>query len=399
MKIIPYGKQSITQSDIDSVIESLQSDYLTQGPKVKEFEDKFAEYVDCNYSVAVSNGTAALHLSVLAMDIQHDEYVICSPLTFAASVNCVLYAGGKVLFADINRENYLIDAESIHSVINANTDKKIVGIIPVDFAGSVCNLEEIKKLADKHQLWIIEDACHSPGGHFSTLEGKKSNSGSGDFADLAVFSFHPVKHIATGEGGMITTNNEKLYSKLLKLRTHGITKNSDDFMNHVALANGNSISIDYPGWYMEQQELGYNYRIPDILCALGISQLNKAESGLQRRRQIADLYTKAFFNNPKIERISGNIEGHAYHLYIIEVENRRNLYDQLRLKGIYAQIHYFPVHLMPYYQKMGFLENTLPKVEDYYKKCISIPIYPSLTDIEVSFIIASIQEIVSNEVK
>lgn len=392
MKIIPYGKQEITQTDIDVVIDALKSDYLTQGPRIVQFEQDFANYIGAKYAIAVSNGTAALHLSVLALGIEPDEYVICTPLTFAASVNCVEYCSGNVLFADINPDTLLMDIESVKRVINQNSDKKISGIIPVDFAGRVPQLGEFKKLADKHNLWIIEDACHAPGGYFIDDSGQSQKAGNGKFANASVFSFHPVKHIATGEGGMITTNDKVLYDKIMELRTHGITKNSSEFINSVDFANGNSQMKDYPLWYMEMQNLGYNYRLTDFQAALGSSQLKRADENLVKRKAIAHLYDKELQGIDGVISNSGFIEGHAYHLFVLEVKYRRELYDFLRTNNIFAQIHYIPVHLMPYYKQKGWNEGDLPEVEKYYSRCISIPMYPTLTKEDQLFVIEKIKE-------
>jgi UDP-4-amino-4,6-dideoxy-N-acetyl-beta-L-altrosamine transaminase len=392
MKAIPYGRQEITEEDIRAVIEALQSEFLTQGPRILKFEQEFAEYVGANFAIAVSNGTAALHLSVLALGIKEDEYVICSPLTFAASVNCVKYCGGNILFADIDPTTYLMDIESVKQVIEKNKDKKIIGIIPVDFAGRVTQLDEFKKLANQHGLWILEDSCHSPGGFFIDSEKKEQKAGNGQFADLSIFSFHPVKHIATGEGGMITTNNENLYKKLLELRTHGITRNTELFENSIDFANGNSTEkqTDYPLWYMEMQSLGYNYRITDFQAALGSSQLLRADKNLERRRQIALRYSKELSDCKGVIHSSGIIEGHAYHLYVLEVVDRRGLYDFLRSEQIFAQIHYIPVHLMPFYKHQGWKEGDFPNAETYYSRCVSIPMFPSMSDDEQSFVIEKI---------
>lgn len=396
-KIIPYGRQEITPDDIQAVIETLQSDFLTQGPKIQEFEEAFARYVDAKYAVAVSNGTAALHLAVMALGIQEDEYVICTPITFAASINCVKYCGGQILFADIDPETYLMDLESVKTVIKNNRDKKIRGIIPVDFAGRVPQLDEFRKLADEYNLWIIEDACHAPGGFFIDQNGKNQLAGNGNFADLSVFSFHPVKHIATGEGGMISTNSKELYDQLLILRTHGITRNTNLFENSVEFAVGNSTSTgEYPLWYMEMKDLGYNYRITDFQAALGISQLSRAVSNLEKRRAIAKKYTGVFDKDPAIFHHSGFIEGHAYHLFVLEVRDRKGLYDFLRTKGIFAQIHYIPVHLMPYYKKQGWKEGDCPNAENYYSRCISIPMFPSMKEDEIEQVILNIKAYYTN---
>ncbi|MBP6090273.1 MAG: UDP-4-amino-4,6-dideoxy-N-acetyl-beta-L-altrosamine transaminase [Crocinitomicaceae bacterium] len=392
MKAIPYGRQEITESDIIAVTEALQADFLTQGPRILKFEQEFANYVDAKYAVAVSNGTAALHLSVLALGIKSDEFVICSPITFAASVNCVKYCGGNILFADIDPLTYLMDIDSVKNVIENNRDKKIRGIIPVDFAGRVPQLDEFRELANEHNLWIIEDACHAPGGFFIDATNKSQLAGNGKFADTSVFSFHPVKHIATGEGGMITTNDENVYHQLLELRTHGITRDQSKFENSLAFANGNSLSkpSDYPMWYMEMQTLGYNYRITDFQAALGSSQLTRSATNLERRNQIAQRYTDELADCKGIIHSSGTVTGHAYHLYILEVEDRRGLYDYLRLEQIFAQIHYIPVHLMPFYKNQGWKEGDLPNAETYYSRCISIPMFPSMSDEEQSIVINKI---------
>ena len=386
-KVIPYGRQNITQEDIDIVVEALKSDYLTQGPKILEFENAFAKYVGSKYAVAVANGTAALHLCTLALDVKKGQKVITTPITFAASANCVRYCDGEVVFADIDPETYLLDFDSVKSILEASPMGTYQGIIPVDFAGRAVDLEKFRKLADEYNLWIIEDSCHAPGGCFIDEKGNEQNCGNGNFADLAIFSFHPVKHIASGEGGMITTNNEELYQKLLMLRTHGIVKSNELYTNSIEFAGGKDI---YPLWYMEMQELGFNYRLTDFQAALGLSQLKRADEGLQRRREIAQTYYEAFKNKSFIKGQSGVVEGHAYHLYIIEVENRLELYNYLRTKNIFAQIHYIPCHLMPYYREFGWKEGDMPKAEKYYKHCISLPMYPTLTEQEQQFVIENI---------
>ena len=262
------------------------------------------------------------------------------------------------------------------------------GIIPVDFAGRAVNLEEYRKLADEYNLWIIEDACHAPGGYFSDSNNYVQKCGNGNFADLAIFSFHPVKHIACGEGGMITTNNETLYKKLLALRSHGITKNDLEYTNSVEFACGQeSENEQYPGWYMEMQILGFNYRITDFQAALGSSQLQRADEGIEKRRKIAFNYDSIFNNSQFIKGQSGVVDGHAYHLYVIEVENRLGLYNFLRENKVYAQIHYIPCHLMPYYKQFGWKEGDMPFAENYYKKCISLPMFPSLSFEEQNLVI------------
>ena len=386
-KAIPYGRQNITEEDIHVVIETLKSDYLTQGPKILEFENAFANYIGCKFAVAVANGTAALHLCTLALDVKKGQKVITTPITFAASANCVRYCDGEVVFADIDPHTYLIDYDSVVKLLEASPLGTYQGIIPVDFAGRAVDLEKFRKLANKYNLWIIEDSCHSPGGFFTDSKAQKQNCGNGNFADLAIFSFHPVKHIACGEGGMVTTNDENLYKKLLALRTHGIVKSEDLFTNSIEFAGGDT---KYPGWYMEMQTLGFNYRLTDFQAALGLSQLNRAESGLERRRAIAENYQNAFEGKSFLRGQSKSIEGHAYHLYIIEVDDRLGLYNFLRTKNIFAQIHYIPCHLMPYYRELGWKEGDMPDSENYYKHCISLPMYPTLTEEEQNFVIDTV---------
>ena len=396
MDAIPYGRQHITDEDIQAVVETLKSDYLTQGPRIAEFEEAFAAYVGSKYAIAISNGTAALHLCTMALNVEEGDKVITPPITFAASANCVRYCGGEVVFADIDPDTYLLDIKKVKELLEASPKGTYKGIIPVDFAGRVVDLEEFRELADEYDLWIIEDACHAPGGYFTDSGGKKQKCGNGNFADLAIFSFHPVKHIASGEGGMITTNNEELYQKLLKLRTHGITKNESEYKNSIEFAIGSTQNLklktqNYPNWYIEMQELGYNYRITDFQCALGKSQLERADEGLERRRKIASAYFEAFEGKTFIKGESGVVDGHAYHLYVIEVNNRLGLYNYLHENNIYAQIHYIPCHLMPYYRQFGWKEGDMPNAENYYKHCISLPMYPTLTDEQQAFVIDKVK--------
>ena len=396
MKIrsIPYGKQYISKKDIKAVVETLQSDFLTQGPKIAEFENAFAKYVGAKFAVAVANGTGALHLSTLALNVQPGEKVITTPITFAASANCVKYCGGDVVFADIDAENYLLDINAVKKLLAVSPKKTYSGIIVVDFAGLVANVEELKKVAVEYGLWIIEDACHAVGGYFTDAASNKQLCGNGNFADLTVFSFHPVKHVTTGEGGMITTNNEKLYKKLLELRSHGITRNPAAFVNDKTWAAGNASenTTSYPGWYMEMQELGFNYRLTDFQAALGISQLSNADKGLQRRKEIAKKYAKAFAKKKWLNGQSGSVEGHGYHLYIIEVNDRLGLYNYLRSKNIFAQVHYIPTHLMPYYKQQGYKEGDYPNAEKYYSRCLSLPMYATLRNDEQKYVINTINE-------
>lgn len=396
---IPYGRQNITDEDIQVVIKTLKSDYLTQGPKIAEFEEAFSTYVGSKYAVAVSNGTAALHLCAMALNVQEGDKIITTPITFAASANCVRYCGGEVVFADIDPQTYLLDLNKVKELLEVSPKGTYKGIIPVDFAGRAVNLEEFRQLAEEYDLWIIEDSCHAPGGYFIDSKKQKQLCGNGNFADLAIFSFHPVKHIASGEGGMITTNDKELYEKLLQLRTHGIVKDESKYKNTIEFAIGldesritNHESQNFPGWYMEMQELGYNYRLTDFQAALGSSQLKRADDGIIKRREIAGRYFEAFKGNDFIKGQSGVIDGHAYHLYVLEVENRLGLYNYLRENNIYAQIHYIPCHLMPYYRDLGWKEGDFPNAESYYRHCISLPMYPTLKEEEQEFVIGKIKE-------
>jgi UDP-4-amino-4,6-dideoxy-N-acetyl-beta-L-altrosamine transaminase len=397
--IIPYGKQNITDEDIQAVTAVLKSDYLTQGPKIKEFEDAFAAYIGAKYAVAVANGTAALHLCTLALNVNNGQKVITTPITFAASANCVRYCGGEVVFSDIDKDTYLLDIEKVRQLLENSPAGTYSGIIPVDFGGAAVNLEEFKKLATEHNLWIIEDACHAPGGFFTDSKGVKQNCGNGQFADLAIFSFHPVKHIAAGEGGMITTNDKGLYDRLMMLRTHGITKDAGAFKNSPTMAAGQQVNDGtYPGWYMEMQELGYNYRITDFQAALGLSQLNRANEGLSKRKLIAKKYDEAFKNinevYAQLNELQDTESGHAYHLYIIKIKNRLGLYNHLKKHNIFAQVHYIPTHLMPYYKQFGWKNGDMPIAEEYYTQCLSLPMYPTLTNQEQDFVISTITDFI-----
>ncbi|MBK6445842.1 MAG: UDP-4-amino-4,6-dideoxy-N-acetyl-beta-L-altrosamine transaminase [Bacteroidetes bacterium] len=392
MNPIPYGKQTITEDDIKAVVETLKSDFLTQGPHIAEFEKAFASYIGSKYAVAVANGTAALHLSAMALNMKPGQKVITTPITFVASANCIRYCGGEVVFADIDPSTYLIDIVSIERLLRASPKGTYAGIIPVDFSGRAVDLEKLKSLASEFNLWILEDACHAPGGFFIDSKGQKQLCGNGRFAELAIFSFHPVKHIACGEGGMITTNDPVLYEKLLVLRTHGITRNTELFQNDAQWASGNTKEsvINFPAWYMEMQELGFNYRLTDFQAALGSSQLKRAEQGLARRKEIARKYSAAFKSKPWVLGHSGFVEGHAYHLYILETENRLELYNFLRSKNIFPQIHYIPAHLMPYYKMRGYKEGEFTNSEQYYSRCLSLPMYPGLTDEQQDYVIENI---------
>ena len=371
MKIIPYGRQWVDASDIREVIKVLKSDWLTQGPKIKEFEDALCKYTGAKYAVAVSSGTAALHISCLAANIKRGDEVITSPITFVASANSILYCGGKPVFADIQKDTANIDPEEIKKKINPNTK----AIIPVHFAGHPCDLEEIKKIAEKHNLLIIEDAAHALGAEY-----KKSKIGSCKYSDMTIFSFHPVKHITTGEGGAVLTNQKDLYQRLLLFRNHGITKDKKKMAK-----------FDGP-WYYEMQKLGFNYRITDLQCALGINQLKKLEKYIERRRELVSIYNKELFKIDKIilpvEKPYVKSSWHIYYIRLKDASKRRLIFEELQKSNIGVQVHYIPVYLQPYYQKnFGHKVGDYPKAEDYYQSTITLPLYPKMMNSEIQYII------------
>ena len=376
---IPYGHQWIDEEDIRAVIKVLKSDWITQGPKIKEFEDKFASFCGAKYAVAVSNGTAALHIASLACGIKKGDEVITSPITFVASANCILYCGGKPVFADVQPDTINIDPEEIENKIT----KKTKAIIPVDFAGYPCDLKEIFKIAKRNNLTIIEDASHALG-----AEHRGTKVGSCKYSDMTVFSFHPVKIITTGEGGMVTTNNQEYYEKLLLFRNHGITKDSFKF------SSGRAHSADEK-WYYEMQELGYNYKLTDFQCALGISQLKKLNKFIKRRREIVQIYNKAFENIEEIVTPTEKPEvKSAWHLYVIRIKklNRRKIFESLRKENIGVQVHYIPVYYQPYYQKLGYKKGLCPMAEEYYQEAISLPLFPKMTNREINRVIRVVKK-------
>jgi UDP-4-amino-4,6-dideoxy-N-acetyl-beta-L-altrosamine transaminase len=370
---IPYGRQTIDRADIKAVSNALSSDFLTTGPKVKEFEDKFAHFVGVKYAISVSNGTAALHLACLAANLEKGQELITSPITFAASANCALYCGAKPVFVDV-KENGLIDEKLIEKKITLKT--KI--IIPVHLGGLPCEMKKIHSIAKRHKLIVIEDACHALGSKYF-----ETKIGDCKYSDMAIFSFHPVKHITTGEGGMITTNSKDLYQKLILLRTHGIIKDHDNFLNK-----------DEGPWFYEMQELGFNYRLTDFQCALGISQLNKLSKFIDKRIKLAETYDKAFINMNEVESIKTPKKViNSHHLYIVKVKNKKirlNLFNLLEKNGIFCQVHYIPVYWHPYYQKLGYKIGLCPRAEEFYKRIISLPIFPMLMKKEQKFIIVLI---------
>ena len=376
-KFIPYGRQSISEEDIQAVVEVLRSDWLTQGPAVEAFEQAVADYCGAKYAVAVANGTAALHLASLAAGFDAADEVITSPITFVASANCIVYAGSTPVFADIDARTYCIDPEQIEAKLSGRTK----GIIPVHFTGQPCDMAAIHRIAKDSHLVVIEDAAHAIGASYE-VDGQTYKVGSCAHSDMTIFSFHPVKHMTTGEGGMITTNNPELYEKLCQLRTHGITKDP-----------GKLTRNDGP-WYYEQQELGFNYRITDMQCALGLSQIKRLDSFVARRRQIAEIYSKAFSCCGELivpeQAIAANSSWHLYMLSLRSLD-RRIVFETLRERGLGVNVHYIPVHLQPYYQdNFTFKAGDFPVSEAYYQRAVTLPLFPAMTDDDIQYVIDAV---------
>lgn len=375
---IPYGQQWIEEDDIEAVIEVLKSDYLTTGPKVKEFEDRLAEYTGAKYAVALSNGTAALHAACFAAGIKPGDEVITTPITFAASSNAVIYCGGTPIFADVDYCTYNISPDSIKECITERTK----AIIPVHFTGQPCNMENILKIADEHNLTVIEDGAHAIGAKY---KGKKI----GSLGDMTTFSFHPVKNITTGEGGAVTTDNKKIYEKLIMFRAHGITRDSKVMIS------------DEGTWYYEQQFLGYNYRMTDIQAALGTNQLQKLDKFLDKRVEYVKLYNEAFENIKEVTRPYQlkNVQS-AWHLYILKLElerlkvGRKKIFEELRRRNIGVNVHYIPVYYHPYYQKLGYTKGLCPNAEKLYERIITLPLFPKMDKKDIEYVIKSVKEVV-----
>ena len=391
-RFLPYSRQFIDEEDIRVVSNVLKENLITQGPKIASFEKSFAKYVGSKFAVACATGTAALHLSCQALKLGQGNNLLTSPITFIASANCAQFVGADTHFADIDSKSYCISPTSLEKELKK---KKIDIVVVVHMSGHSANLEEIYKLKKKYDFKIIEDACHALGGFY-----KKHRIGSCYYSDISTFSFHPVKSITSGEGGMITTNNKKIYESLLKFRTHGIHKNQNDFLNHeMAFDNKGKVN----SWYYEMPELGFNYRITDIQAALGESQLKKIEKFIKKRRKIAKTYNLGFSKNDLITIPSESSEvTHSYHLYTILInfeklgKSRNTVMQELKNNKIGTQVLYIPIHLQPYYlEKYGFKNGDFPIAEKYYKNCLSIPIFPYLKDHEVDHVINKINSIIS----
>ncbi len=399
LDFIGYGRQSIDDSDIDSVVKVLKSSHLTQGGKIEEFEKALCKYTGVKYAIAVSSGTAALHIACLAADLKEEDEFITSPNTFVASANCGVYCRAKPVFADIREDTYNIDPEEIKKKITPKTK----AVIPVHFAGQICDMEEIRKIIQqkqsqyKEKIFIIEDASHALGSLYKGLK-----AGSCIYSDMAVMSFHPVKHITTGEGGVVFTNDEKLYKKLKLFRTHGITNNEDDLVFKEQAFGLGGVNP----WYYEQQALGFNYRITDIQCALGISQLKKIGFFLKRRRRIFEAYNNSFADNRFITLPFESPNCFTnWHLYVLQIDfdalgkDRADIIRRIRNKRVGTQVHYIPVHTQPFYRKnFGTNWGDCPRAEEYYHKCLSIPIFPLMGKNEMKNVVESILVELGNNV-
>ncbi|MEE8470896.1 MAG: UDP-4-amino-4,6-dideoxy-N-acetyl-beta-L-altrosamine transaminase [Dehalococcoidia bacterium] len=375
---LPYGRQWVDADDIDAVVKVLETDWITTGPKVGEFEERVAQYCGARYAVAVSSGTAALHAACLVAGISRGDEAITTPITFAATANAVVYCGGKPVLADIRDDTLNIDPEEIKKRLSPKTK----AILPVDFGGHPADLDEIRAIAAERGLIVIEDAAHALGAEY---KGHKI----GSLSDMTVFSFHPVKHVTTGEGGMILTNSKEFYEKLRILRHHGMVRD-----------NGES-SQDKDPWYYEIDSLGYNYRLTDFQCALGLSQMKKLDRFVQRRREIADKYGQAFAEIEELVTPTEN-EGvkNAYHIFVIQVKtellnaNRGEILKALRAENIGASVHYVPVHLHPYYRReLGHRAGDYPRAERYYERAITLPIFPRMTDRDVEDVITAVNKV------
>lgn len=372
MKYIPYGRQTIDSSDVEAVVSALQSDYLTQGPAVEQFEQALSAYTSAQHTVVFNSGTAALHASYFALGLQPGDEIITTPITFAATANAALYLGAKPVFCDIIPETGCMDPTLVERLITPKTRL----IAPVDYAGLPSNLSKLADIAKNHDIKIVEDACHALGAHY-----QEKQIGEGTYSDCTIFSFHPVKHITTGEGGALQTNDSQVFEKAMQFRSHGITKNPESYINKVSSP-----------WYHEMQFLGFNYRLTEIQAALGISQLKKLEGFLARRQAIAKYYTEAFSQNQYFElQYSGDGVVHAYHLFAIllrpELSNKKNkLVAKLHERKVGSQVHYIPVYLHPYYQELGYTKGLCPQAELFYERQLSLPIFPSMTDSEVEYV-------------
>lgn len=377
-EMLPYGRHVVDENDIRAVTDVLKGDWLTTGPMVEEYEKEIGGKTGAGHAVSFSSGTAALHAAAFAAGISDGDEVITSPITFAATSNCILYMGGKPLFADIDADSCNVDPAHMEELITPKTR----ALIPVDYAGQPANYDEINSIAEKYGLTVIEDAAHALGAEY-----KKRPVGS--IADMTVFSTHPVKNITTGEGGIVTTNDKKLADRLRSFRSHGISTDARQ-------------RLQQGTWFYEMNELGFNYRLPDILCALGKSQLEKLDKFIRRRREIAGRYEESFKEIPEVEPLRRLKETEsAWHLYVVRFDlerlrvGRDVIFDALRAEGIGVNVHYIPVYMHPYYQRLGYKKGLCPKAEEQYEKLITIPLWPGMTDKDVDDVIKAVRKVVA----
>jgi UDP-4-amino-4,6-dideoxy-N-acetyl-beta-L-altrosamine transaminase len=392
--LLPYGRQWIDEADCNAVIEALHSDWLTGGPRVQEFEALIAKYCNCKHAIAVSSGTAALHLSMLAAGIETGSRVLTSTNSFLASANCAAFVGAIPDFVDISAGEYNLSPQALAE----HWTDDVKAVIAVDFAGLPCEMYKIAEIARRHGAAIIEDACHALGSAFE-LNGARYMTGGHPWADMTIFSFHPVKTITTGEGGAIVTDNDQLALRCRLLRNHGMLKNQEEF-----LGLGHADFNEVGPWYYEMHELGYNYRLTDLQCALGITQLSRIDDFVARRKEIVCRYDEAFAELPHVEipRQVKNVFP-SWHLYVLQIDfiaigkKRSQVMQSLTALGVTTQVHYIPIHLQPYYrQRFGYGPGKCPVAEAYYQRCLTLPLYPSMTDADVNWVIDSVTRVVSS---
>ncbi len=385
--MIPYGRQSISQADIDAVVEVLRSDWLTQGPVLERFENAVADYCGARYAVAVSSATAALHLACLAAGLGPGGRLWTSPVTFVASANCGRYCGAEVGFVDIDSEDGNLAPATLQEKLRraGETDSLPQVLVPVHLSGRSCRMDEIRKLTEEKNIVIIEDASHALGGRYLGRP-----VGSCQFSDMTVFSFHPVKIVTSGEGGMIVTNNEKLHARLVRLRSHGITRNPAEMVGE-----------NHGSWYYQQIELGFNYRMTEIQAALGCSQMQRLDQFVERRNYLADRYDRLLSGLPlRLPQRHADVRS-AFHLYVIRLlpgqggKNRAQVFEELRRADIGVNVHYIPVHTQPYYRGLGFGDGDFPVAEAYYRDAISLPLFFDLTEADQDKVVAALGAILA----
>ncbi len=387
---LPYGKPDIIAQEVSEVIEVLTSGWISQGPKILDFEEKVASYCGTKYAVAVSSGTAGLHLAAIVAGLGQGKRLWTSPITFVASANCGLYTGANVDFVDIDTKTYNMDISQLEDKLKKAQKNETLPdvLVPVHFAGLSCRMEKIFELADQYGFKIIEDACHALGGDY-----KDRKIGACIYSEMTVFSFHPVKSITTGEGGMILTNDINIYKRLQKLRSHGLTKDTDTLLEN------------HGSWYYEQHELGFNYRISDLQCALGMGQMKRLDGFIAKRRYLASLYDELLKPLPVRTQVQSPDGNSARHIYVIRLNltdikmNKGEVFEKLREMGLGVQVHYIPVPMQPYYRNLGFSMDRFPEAKKYYEEAITLPLYPGLEDKDVHRVVDILKKIIEKDLK